>query len=219
MIKIAIVDDKQPNRISISEKLTNHEGFEVLFLASNGVDFLEKMKPLLVKPDLVLMDIDMPEMDGIEAVNIGYQLYPSTRFIMLTVFDDDNKIFEAIKAGAIGYMLKDEKIETIIDSIQQAIEFGGAPMSPRIARKALNLLMNAKVDMPQKQETVLSKREMDILQGLVDGLDHRAVAEKLFISPLTVRTHISNIYKKLHVSSKTQAVKIAIKNRWFMSFM
>lgn len=218
MIKLAIVDDKQPNRVSISEKLSSKAEFEVLFLASHGMDFLEKMKLLETKPDVVLMDIDMPQMNGIEAVNIGYQLYPSTRFIMLTVFDDDNKIFEAIKAGAIGYLLKDEKIEVIEDAIRQVMEFGGAPMSPRIARKALHLLMNAKVDLPQKQETVLSDREMDILQGLVDGLDYKAVANKLFISPLTVRTHISNIYKKLHVSSKTQAVKIAIKNRWFMCF-
>jgi DNA-binding NarL/FixJ family response regulator len=214
MIYIAIVDDKQPNRISLAEKLELKSDMAVLFTASNGIHFLEEMKSREAHPDVVLMDIDMPEMDGVEAVRAGAQLYPSTKFIMLTVFDDDNKVFEAIQAGAIGYLLKDEKTEVIEEAIRQVIEFGGSPMSPRIARKALSLLMNAKVEFPQKQESVLSEREMEILKGLVDGLDYRAVAEKLFISPLTVRTHITNIYRKLHVTSKTQAVKLAIKNRW-----
>jgi DNA-binding NarL/FixJ family response regulator len=214
MIHIAIVDDKQPNRISLAEKLEIKSDMAVLFTASNGIHFLDEMKSREAYPNVVLMDIDMPEMDGVEAVRAGAQLYPSTKFIMLTVFDDDNKVFEAIQAGAIGYLLKDEKTEVIEEAIRQVIEFGGSPMSPRIARKALSLLMNAKVEFPQKQESVLSEREMEILKGLVDGLDYRAVAERLFISPLTVRTHITNIYRKLHVTSKTQAVKLAIKNRW-----
>lgn len=214
MIHIAIVDDKQPNRISLAEKLEIKNDIAVLFTASNGIHFLDEMKSREAHPDVVLMDIDMPEMDGVEAVRAGAQLYPSTKFIMLTVFDDDNKVFEAIQAGAIGYLLKDEKTEVIEEAIRQVIEFGGSPMSPRIARKALNLLMNATVEFPKKEESILSEREMEILKGLVDGLDYRAVAEKLFISPLTVRTHITNIYRKLHVTSKTQAVKLAIKNRW-----
>lgn len=214
MIYIAIVDDKQPNRISLAEKLEIKNDIAVLFTASNGIHFLDEMKSREAHPDVVLMDIDMPEMDGVEAVRAGAQLYPSTKFIMLTVFDDDNKVFEAIQAGAIGYLLKDEKTEVIEEAIRQVIEFGGSPMSPRIARKALNLLMNATVEFPKKEESILSEREMEILKGLVDGLDYRAVAEKLFISPLTVRTHITNIYRKLHVTSKTQAVKLAIKNRW-----
>ncbi len=214
MIRIAIVDDKQPNRLSLAEKLESKADITVLFTAINGLHFLEEMKSRVEHPDVILMDIDMPEMDGVEAVRAGVQLYGSAKFIMLTVFDDDNKVFEAIQAGAIGYLLKDEKTEIIEDAIRQVIEYGGSPMSPRIARKALNLLMNAKVELPKKKDSVLSDREMEILKGLVDGLDYRAVAEKLFISPLTVRTHITNIYRKLHVTSKTQAVKLAIKNRW-----
>jgi DNA-binding NarL/FixJ family response regulator len=183
-------------------------------MAANGEDFLEQMKTSTPKPDVVLMDIDMPIMNGIEAVNIAAELYPETRFIMLTVFDDDEKIFDAIKAGAIGYLLKDETIDRIITAVKEIIAFGGSPMSPRIARKALQLLMQAKVEFKKEEETNLSEREMDILKGLVQGLDYKSVAEKLFISPHTVRTHITNIYKKLHVSSKTQAVMLAVKNNW-----
>jgi DNA-binding NarL/FixJ family response regulator len=213
MISIAIVDDKQPNRVSLSEKLSFVKDIQVLFMAANGEDFLEQMKTQ--KPEIVLMDIDMPVMNGIEAVNIASELYPQTKFVMLTVFDDDDKIFEAIKAGAIGYLLKDENVDRIVDAMKQIVEFGGSPMSPRIARKALQLLMGAKVDAKQKEETILSNREMDILKGLVEGLDYKGVADKLFISPHTVRTHITKIYQKLHVSSKTQAVMFAVKNRWF----
>ena len=214
MITIAIVDDKQPNRVSLNEKITYDKHIEVAFMAANGKDFLEQMKTSTPKPDVVLMDIDMPIMNGIEAVNIAAELYPETRFIMLTVFDDDEKIFDAIKAGAIGYLLKDETIDRIITAVKEIIAFGGSPMSPRIARKALQLLMQAKVEFKKEEETNLSEREMDILKGLVQGLDYKSVAEKLFISPHTVRTHITNIYKKLHVSSKTQAVMLAVKNNW-----
>ena len=215
MIRIAIVDDKQPNRVSLQEKLSFVPELEVAFLAANGEDFLEKIKQEKVQIDVVLMDIDMPVMDGIEAVNIAVELFPNTKYLMLTVFDEDDTIFEAIKAGAIGYLLKDENVDRIVESIKQIVEFGGSPMSPRIARKALQLLVNSKIDKTPKEDTILTTREMDILKGLVDGLDYKTVADKLFISPHTVRTHITNIYKKLHVSSKTQAVMLAVKNKWF----
>jgi DNA-binding NarL/FixJ family response regulator len=214
-INVAIVDDKQANRVSLSEKLEEHKDISVILMAKNGEDFLNKMKDVKELPDVVLMDIDMPVMNGIEAVNIASELYPSTNFLMLTVFDDDEKIFEAIKCGAIGYLLKDDTIESIIESIIQIIEFGGSPMSPRIARKALQLLMNSKVEKVEKEKTILSDREMDILNCLVSGMNFKAIADKLFISPNTVRTHITNIYKKMHVQSKTQAVMLAVKNKWF----
>lgn len=215
MITIAIVDDKQPNRVSLNEKITYDTDITVAFMAANGEDFLEQMKTSTLKPNVVLMDIDMPIMNGIEAVNIATELYPETRFIMLTVFDDDEKIFDAIKAGAIGYLLKDETVDRIITAVKEIVEFGGSPMSPRIARKALQLLTQANVDIKKQiEESVLSEREMDILKGLVQGLDYKSVAEKLFISPHTVRTHITNIYKKLHVSSKSQAIMLAVKNKW-----
>src|SRR5690606_8402363 len=133
-----------------------------------------------------------------------------------------DKIFEAIKAGASGYLLKDESAQNIARAIHEVLEFGGAPMSPIIARKALNLLSKAPVK-PEPQEGSdeyqLSSREMDILKLMVDGYDYKVVADKLSISPHTVRKHISNIYDKLHVCTKVDAVKIAIRKGWFNSFL
>lgn len=219
-IKVAIVDDKSQNRISLAEKINLSEEICVLFTAINGADFLDKMKQLQHSemPQAVLMDIEMPNMNGIEAVAIGSQLYPSVKFLMLTVFDDDDKIFEAIKAGAGGYLLKDEKISVIIDCIQQLTEMGGAPMSPRIARKALDMLMKAPLQKNREEKNttiqhILSERETEVLKLLVDGYDYRAIAEKLFLSTHTVRKHIANIYEKLHVTSKAQAIKIATNNK------
>lgn len=221
-IQIAVVDDKLQNRASLKERIVQTGEIEVIISASNGKEFLEEMK-LAEKdrrPSVVLMDIDMPVMDGIEAVSKASEMYPETKFLMLTVFDDDDKIFDAIRAGAVGYFLKDEKIENLIQGIKDTLDVGGSPMSPRIARKALNLLMNSKVEItkPEADDSNLSEREKEILKLMVEGHDYKAVAEKLFISPHTVRKHIANIYEKLHVTSKVQAVRLAIKKKWFMLF-
>ncbi|MFN4235393.1 MAG: response regulator [Bacteroidia bacterium] len=215
MIKVAIVDDKQINRNSLAEKLKTKNNIKILFTAQNGEDFLEKMKESKELPDLVFMDIDMPVMNGIEAVNSAAEVYPNTKFLMLTVFDDDDKIFEAIKAGAVGYLLKDENPDRLINALYEVVEFGGAPMSPRIARKSLQMLSKAKIDAKKVEDSVLSDREMEILKGLVDGKDYKQLATEINLSPNTVRTHITNIYKKLHVNNKTQAIKIAMKKGWF----
>jgi DNA-binding NarL/FixJ family response regulator len=138
---------------------------------------------------------------------------------MLTVFDDEEKIFNAIRAGASGYLLKDENIDGIIDYIKLVHQDKGAVMSPAIARKALDMLVNKKAFAETAgdigKETSLSERETEVLKGLVDGMDHKSIASKLNLSPATVRTHIINIYRKLHVSSKTQAVGLALRKKWF----
>ncbi len=220
-IPIAIVDDNSRNRLSLQEKINYSSHLEVVLMANDGHDFLEQMKQLAASayPAVVLMDIEMPEKNGIEAVRAGKQLYPDLNFLMLTVFDDDDKIFEAIKAGATGYLLKDEKVQVIIECILQLVEIGGAPMSPRIARKALDLL--GKASLPEKEDQAagtndcdLSPRELEVLKLTVDGYEYKAIAEKLFLSGHTVRKHIANIYHKLHVTSKAQAIKIATKNKW-----
>ncbi|MBS1563077.1 MAG: response regulator transcription factor [Bacteroidetes bacterium] len=222
-IPIGIVDDKTQNRLSLAERINYSDDIAVVLTAANGNDFLDQMKSLTADkyPAVVLMDIEMPGLDGIETVRAGKQLYPSVKFLMLTVFDDDDKIFEAIKAGAGGYLLKDEKVPVIIDCIEQLQEVGGAPMSPRIARKAFDLLMKASLparetEAPageEKNDYRLSGREIEVLKLLVDGFDYKAIAEKLFLSSHTVRKHIANIYHKLHVTSKAQAIKLATNNK------
>lgn len=221
MTYIAIVDDKKLIRNALKERLSETSNYEVILMAENGLDFLEKMKEArkIRVPDIVLMDIDMPEMTGIEAVEKAKDIYPKSKFLMLTIFDEDEKIFEAIKAGADGYLLKDEPIERIKDAIRNLLDEGGAPMSPSIARKALQLLMNAKPSFPQDPEKTqmydLSEREQEILKHLVDGLEYKEIAQVIKTSPNTVRNHIANIYRKLHVTSKAQAINLALKKKWF----
>jgi DNA-binding NarL/FixJ family response regulator len=222
-ISIAIVDDNTQNRNSLKDQIGYSDEIVVRFTAKNGVDFLEQMKelPKNMHPSVVLMDIEMPEMKGTEAVKYAHQIYPDLKFLMLTVFDNDDMIFEAIKNGANGYLLKDEKTSTIIDHIQQLVEIGGAPMSPSIARKALSLLSRSHIS---KNDTVkdevsdkLSERECDVLKLVVEGKDYKAIAEKLFLSTHTIRKHIANIYEKLHVSSKAQVINMALQSKWFNS--
>jgi DNA-binding NarL/FixJ family response regulator len=219
MIKIAIVDDKRLNRLDRAREMEYSGTIKVMFTSQNGAEFLEKLKetPKDHMPEIVLMDIDMPEKNGIDTVRDAKAIYPEIEFLMLTVFDENDKIFEAIKAGASGYLLKDESTETIINFIKQVKEFRTVPMSPAIARKALKLLcsMQPEQSTDEKIETNLTPRETEVLKGLVDGLDHREIAEKLVVSPNTVRNQISSIYKKLHVTGKVDAVKLAIKNKLF----
>jgi DNA-binding NarL/FixJ family response regulator len=214
-IHIALVDDNSTNRQSLSAMLPHSGEVEILFTAQHGKDFLEKMTTFNFadRTQLVLMDIDMPTMNGIETVKIASALYPSVFFVMLTIFDDDDNIFEAIKAGAVGYLLKDESVDNIVSSIVETVRLGGSPMSPTIARRTLQLLTNP----PQgkKEETTLSSRELEILELMVEGLDYKETSKRLYLSSHTVRAHIYNIYKKLHVTSKTEAVKMALKKNWF----
>lgn len=219
MTYIAIVDDKKVLRNALKEKLSVFENYEVLFTAENGKDFLEKMTEAhkAIDPDVILMDIDMPVMNGIEAVEKGKERYPNSKFLMLTIFDEDDKIFNAIKAGADGYLLKDEPVEKIREAISNLLNDEGAPMSPSIARRALKLLMNAKVDTnavpPVQTDYNLTEREKEVLTLLVEGLEYKEIGGKLDVSPNTIRNHISNIYKKLHVTSKTQAIRVFLKNQ------
>lgn len=223
MIKIAITDDQLVNRKTIKQNLAEDKEIEIVFEAKNGVDFFEKLQLLKAEdqPQLVLMDIDMPIMDGIEAIALGTLKFPHIKFLVLTVFDDDDKIFKAIQAGASGYLLKDDSATQLVEAINNAIEFNGVPMSPAIARKTLLWMRNNVKQPAGSNETsthleneILTEREIEILKLMVDGLDYKKIAEKLFISPHTVRTHTSKIYEKLHVNSKAEAIKMAHKYKW-----
>lgn len=170
-------------------------------------------------PQVIFMDLEMPEMDGIETIRLAKSLYPHIHFIVLTVFDDDEKIFEAIKAGASGYLLKHEPASVLQDAIITILEFGGAPMSPAIARKALQLLSSSQSSAIDNSPVstlpnVITEREKEILQLMVNGWDAKRIASELSLSVLTVRKHIANIYTKLHVTSKAQVISLAHKNKW-----
>jgi len=222
MIKIIIVDDRDHVRDTLGNRLQYTNEIKVMHTSGNGGEFLDYMKTLqpLNQPEVVIMDIEMPVLNGIDTVATASVLYPDVKFIMLTVFDSDDAIFNAIKAGAHGYLLKDEDTDTIIEHIKLVADGKGAVMSPAIARKALDLLMgkSAKVETTEatiKSETTLTEREISVLDCLVKGLDHKSISQRLDVSPATVRTHLANIYRKLHVSSKTQAVGLALKRKWF----
>lgn len=216
MVHIAIIDDNKNIRNTLSEKLSRYPDIEVLFCAEDGKEFLKAMTKArkAIEPDVVLMDIDMPIMNGIKAVADGKLRFPKTKYLMLTIFDEDEKIFNAIKAGADGYLLKDEPIEKIKEAIDNIIKDEGAPMSPSIARKVLNLLTNTKQHFiktdktESKNEYNLTERETDILTLLIEGFEYKEIAQKLKLSPNTVRNHVTKIYDKLHVTSRMEAAKV-----------
>ena len=215
MIRVAIVDDKMNNRKVIAEKLARNNFFSIAFQAVNGDDFLTQIRQLGADdlPHIVLMDLEMPEIDGVSAIGTASALYPDIKFVVLTIFDDDDKIFRAIRAGACGYLLKEESGEVITDMLMTLWESGAGPISPSIAYKILQMVQQPK-NVKEQTATAhnmfqLTEREKEILQMLSDGLDYKEIATRIFISPNTVKKHTINIYQKLHVNSKAQALRIA----------
>lgn len=216
MIHIAIVDDKANNRKIITDKISGNRFFSISFQAVDGADFLEQMAGLLpaAQPDIVLMDLEMPEIDGVAAIATASALYPAVKFVVLTIFDDDDKIFKAIKAGACGYLLKEESGAVIADMLLSLWEGGAGPISPSIAYKILQMVQKPAVDITSDAATnlfMLTEREKEILQLLSQGLEYKEIGQQIFISPNTVKKHCINIYQKLHVNSKAQALRIAYK--------
>ena len=215
MIRVAIADDKASNRSILKDKLCRTPLFSLVLEAVDGEDFLNKMKLLPEDqiPHIALMDLEMPHIDGVTAIGTASSVYPSVKFVALTIFDDYDKIFRAIRAGACGYLLKEESGPVITDMLFNLWENGAGPISPSIAYKILQMVQQnapstdhyaAATDIFQ-----LSEREKEILQLLSQGLEYKEIGTKLFISPNTVKKHTINIYQKLHVNSKAQALRIA----------
>ncbi len=219
-INIALVDDNPINRNSFIQKIKQFPNIELSVIACSGHEFLEAIKglPFQLLPSVVFMDIEMPGLNGIETIRLAKPVNDKMHFIVLTVFEDEENIFEAIQAGASGYLLKHESHHTLYESIQEVLEFGGAPMSPAIARKTLKLLGQQKNHEAKPSsdlmDHLLSEREREILMHMVNGYDSKRIGELTNISTLTVRKHISNIYVKLHVNSKAQVISLAHKNHW-----
>jgi two-component system, NarL family, response regulator LiaR len=208
VIKIALYEDNVTLRSSLSHLLQSSEEFDFLGAFENPVNILKNCSENT--PHVILMDIDMPVMNGIEAAAIVKTKFPEINILILTIFEDRDKLFDALQAGASGYLLKNSRVVEIIEAIHE-IHQGGSPMTPSVARKVLDFFSK-----PQNQpnpEEKLSDRELDILKCLVSGDSYKMIAANCFISMGTVRSHINNIYKKLHVNSKSEAVVKAFKER------
>ena len=213
MTRIAFAEDISSLAQAMKAKLELNKELQLKHVAANGKELLLQLEQDH-NVDVILMDIKMPEMDGIQATAYIHNRWPQIKVIMCTVFDDDEHIFQAILAGASGYLMKDESPVSLFKAIEECLS-GGAPMSPLIARRSLEMLRKGapQVTASEKDDYNLSKREIEILEQLSKGLTYTVIADNLFISPGTVRKHIENIYRKLQVNNKVEAVKKASDNR------
>lgn len=204
-ITVCIVDDVSELRQALQEIVSSFPGYKCLGTMSDASEAIVKL-PIL-KPDVVLMDINLGHGEnGIECVRELKPLLPATNFMMCTVYEDDEKIFEALSAGASGYILKKTEPLKLLDAIKELYE-GGAPMSSQIARKVVFAFQNKSQSAKSENEIdQLSQREKQILQELSRGLMYKEIANVLFISPETVRKHVYHIYEKLHVTNRVEAV-------------
>ncbi|HTR31294.1 MAG TPA: response regulator transcription factor [Puia sp.] len=201
MIRIAIVEDNPTLRGSL-ESLFNHtDGMRCVTSLNNLLNVVSEVGTS--RPDIILMDIGLPNISGIEGVRTVKTHYPHIHVLMFTVFDDDEKIFDAIRAGASGYLLKKTPPSEIVQAVYD-LYHGGAPMTPSIARRVIQSFQTAPPSV--REDYQLTTREHEILYSLVDGLSYKKIADKHCVSISTIRTHICNIYNKLHVNSKAEAV-------------
>lgn len=208
-IKVCLFEDNDNLREGLMRLINGTYGFKCVGAFPNCDNLIEKVKS--AQPDVVLMDIQMPGMTGIEGVRLLKENYPELKILMETVFDDDEKIFKSICAGAEGYILKHTPPSQILDAIKEIHE-GGSPMTPSIANRVLSMMKKSSTG--KSVETFdLSYREREILSCLVEGMSYKLIADACTISIETVGAHIKNIYKKLQVHSKSEAVAKAIKGK------
>jgi DNA-binding NarL/FixJ family response regulator len=211
MIKVLLYEDNPQLREGLTMLINGSDGFEVAAAYKNCDEVEAQVEAW--NPDVILMDIDMPGTNGIEGLKRLRAANQTAKVLMLTVFDDNNNVFEAIKNGANGYLLKKTPPAKLLDYIQEA-NLGGAPMTASIATQVLNMfaLMNRNGE-TKGEEYDLSEREKQVLQLLVNGYSYKMIAAEMFIAIDTVRSHIKKIYEKLHVNSKSEAVAMAFKNK------
>lgn len=211
-IRLALVEDHPGLRDRVVQQLAYFEAVDLELVSENGEAFLADLEvrdrsgqPL---PQVVLMDIEVPGADGIETTRQLAALWPSIEVLMLTVFEDEERIFRAIQAGASGYLLKDAGPKRIVEAVLDVVH-GGAPTSPLVARKLLGYVRQQKE--PNEMPFDLTPRERDVLDQLVGGRTEARIADALGVSPHTVRTHVKNLYRKLQVHSRAQAVRVAME--------
>ncbi|MCB0760219.1 MAG: response regulator transcription factor [Flavobacteriales bacterium] len=206
-IKVSIYDDNPSRLEALRMLLDGMPGTECVGVFSDGRNAAQTVADK--QPDVILMDIDMPYVDGIEAVKNIKSQHPEVKIIMQTVFEDERKIISAICAGADGYILKQASPVQLVDGIMEVMD-GGAPMTPTIASRVLKIFSKTNI-VPPSEENDLTKREKEILKLLVEGYSYKMIADKCFISYATVNTHVSHIYSKLQVNSVAGAVSKALK--------
>jgi len=216
-VHIALVEDNTTLQKRFKNNFSLFSEIILDFVAGSGESALDKIEeiPENDRPEIILMDIELPGISGIETTALIKENYPEIEVVMITVFEDQDKILDSIKSGAVGYLLKDETPRYIVDSILD-VKNGGAPMTRSVARKIFGSIQfadisNDTVEAPEKFG--ISDRELEIIKLFVASKTYTQIAEELFISPHTVKSHIKNIYKKLHVHSKTSLVKIAMKRK------
>jgi DNA-binding NarL/FixJ family response regulator len=209
-IQLAIIEDDTVIRESLESYLSAHPAIQLSLVAGSVEDFLEKAEnsTRLEKPDVLLLDIGLPGMSGIEGIRHIRQKFPDTDIVMLTTFEEDDKIFKSLCSGACSYISKRTPMPTIQEAIF-TVHRGGSFMSPSIARKVAQHFMPK----PRKETDLLSPRQQQIMEGLVDGLSYKLIADKLSISIDTVRDHIKHIYKTLEVNSKAEVIRRALENK------
>jgi len=208
-IRVAIFEDNTQLRDSLFDLVDVSEGFSCVGAFANCQNVLQNVDE--TRPDVILMDIEMPVVSGIDAVKMVKVKYPQVKILMETIFEDDDKIFQSICNGAEGYVLKSTPPEEILSSIREIYE-GGAPMTPAVAMKVLRMFKSG-LGASDDDTFNLSAREKEVLKCLVEGMSYKMIADHCFISIETVRGHIKNIYEKLHVHSKSEAVAKAIRGK------
>jgi DNA-binding NarL/FixJ family response regulator len=209
-IRVAIFEDNKLVRDALQAILSGTSGYVCTGAFADGNRWLQDMKRS--EPDVVLMDIEMPGLNGIEVTQQIRQAFPEIKILIQTVFNDSDKVFQALCAGASGYILKNDPPHKYLEGINEVYN-GGAPMSPAVAKKVLGFFGNKNIILvaPDNKDYELSEREKEILRLMVEGSNYRAIADKAFISYETVRTHVKNIYRKLHVASRSEAIMKAVQ--------
>ncbi|MBK6861491.1 MAG: response regulator transcription factor [Saprospiraceae bacterium] len=208
-LKISIFDDNKPRRDLLQLLINSTTGFSCKNVYNDCRNVLKEIAANT--PDIILMDINMPHVDGIEGLKLIKSQFPRIKILMQTIFEDEDKIFKAIVAGADGYILKKTSPDKLIDAIRDLAE-GGAPMTPTVAKQVLTLFNNKHHHIP-KNDFNLTARESEILKFLVEGYSYKKIAEECNVSYATVNSHICHIYEKLHVSSGTEAVAKVLEYR------
>jgi NarL family two-component system response regulator LiaR len=208
-IRLLIADDHNIVRKGIKVLLATEKDMQVVGEAENGAEAVEKAAAL--KPDVILMDIVMPEMDGIEATRRITTDRPESRILVLTSFAADDKVFPAVKAGALGYLLKDSTPEQLLEAIRQ-VHRGEPSLEPSIARKVLQELSHPGGAGGKQTTDPLTEREVEVLRLIAQGMSNKEIASAIFVAEWTVRSHVSNILGKLHLASRTQAALYALRS-------